>query len=111
MAILNLSIGKSRYTIDCAEEEGEKILSLGEKLNERVNNLSSTIRNTDEKTILMLCALTIEEELRDLKNSKEIKPESQKYNLTGEDLEDAAIAQIEEMTDYIVSLTKKISAL
>ena len=63
MSILSLAIGKSKYTVDCVDGEEDKIINLSKKLNERVNNLSLAIRTADEKTILMLCALTAEEEL------------------------------------------------
>ena len=68
MSILSLAIGKSKYTVDCIDGEEDKIINLSKKLNERVNNLSLAIRTADEKTILMLCALTAEEELETAKN-------------------------------------------
>ena len=63
MPIINLAIGKSKYTINCDVGDEDKIIALAERLNQRVNRMSLVVRTADEKTILMLCALTIEEEL------------------------------------------------
>ncbi len=63
MSSLEIYVGKSKYTINCQDGEKEKLRNLSDKLNKRVNELSLKIRGADEKTILMLSAITIEEEL------------------------------------------------
>ncbi len=120
MPILNLAIGKSKYTVDCAVNEEDKIINLAKKLNERVNNLSLAIRAADEKTILMLCALMTEEELEKIKNDKGIFEEKNPETTTNlelqiseEDLEEyienAVAAQIEHTAEYIQKLVQKIN--
>ena len=69
MSSLEIYIGKSKYTIDCEESQRARIISLASRLNEKVNNMSLNMRGVDEKTILMLAAITIEEELDNLKTS------------------------------------------
>ncbi|MFT6332564.1 MAG: cell division protein ZapA (FtsZ GTPase activity inhibitor) [Lentimonas sp.] len=101
MAILNLAIGKSKYSIECPVEEQEKILNLAHKLNERVNKLSLNIRNADEKTILMLCALMIQDE----SESKFVKDESSSHE--NSDL----VEEIDNLTNRIYKLTNTISTL
>ncbi|MES2677254.1 MAG: cell division protein ZapA [Pseudomonadota bacterium] len=113
MPILNLSIGKSKYTVDCTAGEEDKIINLAKKLNERVNNLSLALRNADEKTVLMLCGLMIEEELDEATNHRGIfekeKPEENlEPQINEEDLENAVAAQIENTAQYIIKLTEKI---
>ncbi len=121
MPILNLAIGKSKYTVDCADGEEDKIINLAKKLNERVNNLSLAIRTADEKTILMLCALMVEEELETAKShdgifekkkpEKEAKEEDLEPEISEEDLENAIAAQIENTAEYILKLVKKVESL
>jgi len=120
MPILNLAIGKSKYTINCDAGEEEKIISLSERLNERVNQMSLSIRTSDEKTILMLCALMIEDELESAqtsggifakKNSGQnllINQQDLQYQISQEELENSVAMQIETTADYICKLTKKI---
>ena len=69
MSLLELYVGKSKYTIECDDSEKEKVTSLAAKLNQRVNSLSLQMRGADEKTILMLSSIMIEEELESLKNN------------------------------------------
>jgi cell division protein ZapA (FtsZ GTPase activity inhibitor) len=117
MPILNLAIGKSKYTIDCQEGEEDKIINLAKKLNERVNNLSLAIRMADEKTILMLCALMAEEELDSAKShqgmfeKKPIEEKPPEPQISEEDLENAVAMQIENTADYIFKLVKKVESL
>jgi len=73
MALLELYIGKSKYVIDSEESQKAKILALAKKVNEKVNELSLKMRDADEKTILMLCAIMIEEDLQTEQYSKMIQ--------------------------------------
>ncbi len=63
MTIIDISIGKSKYKIDCPEPQEPKLISLASKVNERVNNLSFLMRGAEEKMLLVLCAIAIEDEL------------------------------------------------
>ena len=131
MPILNIAIGKSKYAINCDDGEEDKIIALAEKLNKRVNKMSLVARAADEKTILMLCALTIEEELESANNSDGIfakkdfennfdnneakilnqNLDENKYQISQEELEHSVAMQIETTANYIQKLTKKIENL
>ncbi len=63
MTIVDISIGKSKYKVDCPEPQEPKLISLASKVNERVNNLSLLMRGAEEKMLLVLCAIAIEDEL------------------------------------------------
>lgn len=113
MSIISLAIGKSKYQIDCAAGEEEKIQKLAAKLNERVNNLSLNLRGADEKTILMLCAITIIDETENLKKKidKNYKgeDEDEKAKLIDEEELYSSIAEnMENIADYIEKLANKI---
>lgn len=106
MPVISISVGKSRYQIDCPVGEEEKIQKLAAKMNERVNNLSLVIRNADEKTVLMLCGLMAEEELENL-----TKPSSDKDHQSfspDEELLEAAVVNMEEISNQIRILKAKI---
>lgn len=86
MPSLELYIGRSKYTVDCEDSQKEKITSLARRLNERVNKLSLKIRGADEKTILMLCAINIEEELESAKAASTIQNSHNNIILDQKDL-------------------------
>lgn len=113
--IVEIKIGKSNYKIDCKESDHSKILSCAEKLNNRVNKLSSNLGNIDEKTLLVITSLMLEEELKNLKTkiAKNINsPNSSNDNNSRQYSEDEmleAIAQNNEnINDYLTKIIKKI---
>lgn len=103
--IIELPVGKSRYSITCAEGEQEKLLQLGEKLNRRVNNLSLSLKNADEKTLLVISALMMEEELE---NSEDSGDEDENNKLSDQDIYDAVSDNMENICNYIEKLINKI---
>lgn len=106
MSVINVLIGRSRYQIDCLEGEEDKIDLLAARLNDRVNQLSSSIKNADEKTILMLCALTMEEELESNKN-----PETRSAAAYQADLQNAVSSEVKNVTSQLQDLIHKVKAL
>jgi len=105
MTEVQISIGKSQYKIDCAENEKEKLLYLANLLNERVNRLSISLRNMDEKTLLVMAALTIADE-SNKKDVDENEDESPRFN--DQDMQDAVSENMENIADYIQKLSNKI---
>lgn len=63
MPIVNIAIGKSRYHIECPDSEKDRLIELAEKVNEKVNDLALKLRDIDEKTLLVIALLNIEDEL------------------------------------------------
>lgn len=101
MTPVEICVGKSKYTIDCPDNEIEKIKKLAEKLNERVNKLSMEMRDVDEKTILMLCAIIAQGELEE---HSQQNPSAAKENDNIKILEQG----IEEVASHIEKLANKI---
>ncbi len=104
--MIEIPVGKSRYKITCSESEKEKIFHLAERLNQRVNQLSQTLRNADEKTLLVISALSLEEELDGAKTEEHDHDETSKLN--DQDLYDAVSENMENIAEYVEKLTKKI---
>ncbi len=107
--ILELQIGKSQYKITCEESEKSKLLHLTKKLNERLNKLSVNFKNADEKTLLAISALMIEEELeQELRGDSDQLKSDEARKLNDQDIYDAVSENIENISDYIEKLSKKI---
>lgn len=105
MSLVEIYIGKSQYKIACKDAEKEKLLELSKSLNERVNRLSLSLKNADEKTLLVIAALMIEEELNK-KNNEDESDEEPKLN--DQDMYDAISENMENVADYIEKLSQKI---
>ncbi|MCE3255708.1 MAG: Cell division protein ZapA [Rickettsiaceae bacterium] len=118
MPIINLAIGKSKYVIDCAEGEEDKVVTMAERLNKRINDLSLASKNADEKTLLMICALMIEAELEAAQNNQTVsnkkvnkREESQASEESNEESKNIMADQFEDIAKRIQKLTGKISNL
>ncbi len=103
MAEVEIAIGKSKYHLQCQEGYEAKLLETTAILNERVNNLALSFRNLDEKTLLVILALTMESELQEQGN----KPKEED-KIKESDVYNAVSESMENITTYIEKLTKKI---
>ena len=109
MAEVEIAIGKSKYMIGCQESDKEKLMKTASKLNERVNRLSFSFRNIDEKTILVLSALMIEEELQNSVREKSHEKNNETAPLSDRDVFDAVSESMENVSNYLEKLTIKIA--
>lgn len=100
--IFEISIGNSTYKINCDFAEEEKLQKLANNLNKRIKNLSLYEKNADEKTLLAITALLLQEELLEKKISNQSQP------LKDEELYAAISDNIESVAQYLEKLTKKI---
>lgn len=108
MSIIEISIGKSKYKIQCPEEESEKLLRLAERLDERVNNLAINLKNVDEKTLLVIAALMAEDDSESANTSVAANNNLAQEKINDEDMYIAIAENIENVAEYIEKLAKKI---
>ncbi len=62
--IIDLHILNSRYKINCRDEDEQKIQNLTKQLNERLYDLKQKIKTDDEKTLLIISALSLQDRLK-----------------------------------------------
>ncbi|MBM5782979.1 MAG: cell division protein ZapA [Pelagibacterales bacterium] len=105
MAIVEIAVGKSKYKIECDSKEKEKLLSLASILNERVNHISSVIRNADEKTILVITSLMI---MAESEQNQETQITETKETPTAEAESDSSLINLKEITKQIENLINKV---
>lgn len=112
MAIIDVFVGKIKYQIDCSDGEEDKISRLVEKLNQRIDHLTKSIPDLDERTKLMFCSLMVEEELESAKLGS--KFDEIEENLSGriseEELHHSLAENMKNMAVNIEMLVKKIEA-
>lgn len=91
--IVEFQIDKSKYRIECPEDEKEKVLDLAKKVNDRVKKMANHFKKADEKTLLALCCVMMEDEIKS-SSSTEIN----------EEIENGS----EKIIEKLESLAKKI---
>ncbi len=109
MNLVTIAIGKSLFTIPCKEAEADKMIALSKKLNQRVNELAISLKNVDEKTLLVIAAIMAEEKIEEGAKNKSEENEEDLFN--EDDMQDAISENIENITDYIQKLANKIKNL
>lgn len=112
MAIVEITVGKTKYKIECETSETERLIRLANNLNKRVTNIAGSMGNTDEKTILIISSLMLEAELED-KNSVEMADKKAEtsvitHNASEEDIHNALSDNIKNITQHIDKLANKI---
>ncbi len=113
MSIVEIAVGKSKYKIECPENEQEKLLRLALRVDEKTKKISSHLKHADDKTLLAIAAITLEEELETQSNKALVENGEEKIfdseNKNKEDdTYDALSENIENIAIYIEKLAKKI---
>lgn len=98
MNLVEFEINKSKYKIQCPQDEKEKILTLAKEVDKKVKNLAKQLKNNDEKTLLAISCLIMQDEIRSLKISG------------SEDSEEKIDEDLEKILTKIDSLAKKIES-
>ena len=106
MVRIELKIGKSVYKISCSKKREAEMIKIGEILNDRINKLTADFQNTDEKTLLVIAGLMMEEEIKNKNDAEEENREKNKFS--DQDLYNMVSENIENIAEYIETLTKKI---
>jgi cell division protein ZapA (FtsZ GTPase activity inhibitor) len=99
--IIDLRILNSRYKINCADEDEEKIRNLANQLNERLGDLESKMKTSDEKTLLLIAALSLQDQIN--------QSDEEKEGFEKEELYERLNDNIENITSYIEKISTKIS--
>jgi len=106
MTNINILLQNKKYTFPCPENEKEEVLKLAKKLDSRIKSISENINdNLDSETLIILASLMAEAELM---NSKKDLEKLEENKLEEDDIYDSITENIENITDYIKTLTKKI---
>lgn len=74
MGQVSLKIGGFSYVVGCADGEEGQLRALGEELDRRVAETRSAVGNRGEAMLLVLVALSLLDELKDLKAEALARP-------------------------------------
>lgn len=106
MIRVELKVGKSIYKISCSKKKEAEMIKIGEILNDRINKLAENFQNTDEKTLLVIAGLMMEEEIKNKNDSEEENREKNKFS--DQDMYNMVSKNIENVAEYVEKLTEKI---
>lgn len=67
MPKIQFTLASKHYEIVCGEGEQQRILSLADSLNQRINNLSKSFSSASDNMLIAVTALMMEDEIGSLK--------------------------------------------
>ena len=114
MAIIEFTVGRSKYKIECPENEQAKLLHLADRLSERVKKSLAHFQNIDERTLLIITALTLEDELESKSHivhdlsSNNAAESAPLERIDDSDMLVELAENLENVADYVEKLAKKI---
>lgn len=126
MALVELTIGKRQLQLSCSDGEEQKLIELARQVDERITKITKSLSTGNDKMVLIMTAITMQDEINELKNGKNntvlegevippIRPEKliPQTNINeifnNQELK-AAIEEVEAIADYLENIAEKIEA-
>jgi cell division protein ZapA len=113
MAIINVQIRNSNHQIACNDGEEGELKSLATSLTKRINKLSENHAKANDNLLLIMAALTIEDELNELKNKHQqlsfINSPTPTAPAKDDTVLDNAVAEaLDAISEYVENLVIKL---
>ncbi len=108
MKTVEFSIDKIKYKIDCPEEDEKKIIALSKTIDKKAEKLRSHLKGIDNKALLAILCLTIQDEVSNDSKKSSKKPPSQEDQDLVQAITQEATQNINQITKRIENLAKKI---
>ena len=106
MPIITANIGGNEYSFACADGQEQRFLSLANKLNTRINNITNSNPKASEMRVLALACLLMEDEIDDLKKAKA----SEEKELSPKDQQNL-VATMDSVSEYVEKLAQRIELM
>jgi len=109
MPVVNLNIGGRKVQLSCGENEEEHLLGLAKALDSRMQNLGANYKDSNDKILLVMTALMMQDELNEL--AKKTLPaaanKKQKSNINSQYLNEVS-GKINLISEYMEDLAEKL---
>ena len=113
MAKVSLNINGRKYALGCDEGEEERLMRLGQKLDDRVNNMANQFGQIGDLRLLVMAGITMMDEVEDTMENLDLRVDARAAGLRKErDAATLASAKTEtEAAKALSAAAKKIEAL
>ena len=107
MAVVEFSIRNNIYQIACNDGEEAHLKSLAKSLAYRIDNLAKNATNIKDNTLLIMLALTLEDEICELQRNK---PNSSIDSLANTDCDESVTNALNAISEYVETLVIKLKS-
>ena len=106
--LVDFKIDGKKYKIECPADEEGKVLKLAQAIDKKAKKLRSHLKTADEKTLLAILCLTLQDEANSSSAKNPVKNDNEETGKIEEKLNLEAVKNIVQATKKIEDLAKKI---
>lgn len=113
MAKVSININGRKYALGCEDGEEERLMRLGQKLDDRVNNMADQFGQIGDLRLMVMAGITMLDELDDMNKSVDDEVDKRVEALRIENthsIETAAKSEI-QAADSLVNAAERIERL
>ena len=106
--LVEFKIDGNKYKIECPVEDQDKDENLATAIDKKATKLRSHLKSADEKTLLAILCLTIQDEANSSLDDEAATASTEDLNIAEQQVNKEAIVNINQATKRIEELAKKI---
>lgn len=113
MAKVSININGRKYALGCEDGEEERLMRLGQKLDDRVNNMADQFGQIGDLRLMVMAGITMLDELDDMNKSVDAEVDKRVVDLRKESATalKAATRSETKATDSLLSAAERIERL
>ena len=111
MNIIEIEVGDSKYKISCKNDEEQHIIALSKKLDNRINELSNSLNNKANNSLLLIInSIMMQDEIDNLKASN-LAQKEQANNNSYKKIAEESIKTIDDIMAQLKAVAIKRSSM
>jgi len=113
MAKVSININGRKYALGCDDGEEERLMRLGQKLDDRVNNMANQFGQIGDLRLMVMAGITMLDELEEMNKSVDTEVDKRVVDLRKESSAalKAATKSESTATDSLLSAAERIERL
>jgi len=113
MAKVSININGRKYALGCEDGEEERLMRLGQKLDDRVNNMANQFGQIGDLRLMVMAGITMLDELEEMNTSVDTEVDKRVVDLRKESSAalKAAAKSESKATDSLLSAAERIERL
>ena len=96
MAKVSISVNGRRYALGCEDGEEERLARLGQKLDDRVNNMADQFGQIGDLRLMVMAGITMLDELEDMNTAVDTEVDKRVLDLRKQNDEALRASQVSE---------------
>lgn len=113
MAKVSISVNGRRYALGCEDGEEERLARLGQKLDDRVNNMADQFGQIGDLRLMVMAGITMLDELEDMNTAVDTEVDKRVLDLRKQNDEALRASQVSETkaTESLLKAAERIERL